>query len=301
VWLNVNRDAIDPETRRWTQAPNREGHFGKTVAVLKFESLAGAPIAAYVNYAMHPVNGCLSGVISGDFPGAVTRHIEQAYGGQMVALFWEGASGDQNPVYLRSSTNLMASRSAVSITGHVLVRERVEGPLRDGGVPSTPGDPKVRDALLRWIEAQGMLLGEEVIRVMTDTTGLDGRPNIRGAQKMISCAGRTRTGGAREGGPGQYASAEAGSLRLGALLIGNTALASLNAELYSPIARRLKDRSPLSNTVMVTLERSRGVRLHIRRRLVRALHVPGERLAARARMCRDAIANGLAGMINDLR
>ena len=26
VWLNVNRDAIDPETRRWTQAPNREAY-----------------------------------------------------------------------------------------------------------------------------------------------------------------------------------------------------------------------------------------------------------------------------------
>lgn len=78
-------------------------------AVLKFESLAGAPIAVYVNYAMHPVNGYLSGVISADFLGAATRHIEQAYGGQMVALFSQGASGDQNPLYLRSGTNLMAS------------------------------------------------------------------------------------------------------------------------------------------------------------------------------------------------
>ena len=204
MWLNVNRDAIDPDTRRWTQAPNREGHSDKTVAVLKFESLAGAPIAAYVNYAMHPVNGYLSGAISADFPGAATRHIEQAYGGQMVALFSQGASGDQNPLYLRAGTNLMASRTGVPITGNVLVREKVEGPLRDGAVPGTPGDPKVREALLRWIDAQGMLLGEEVIRVMTDATSLDSQPNIRAAQKTISCAGRTRTGGAREGGPGEY-------------------------------------------------------------------------------------------------
>ena len=170
--------------------------------MLKFESLAGTPIAAYVNYAMHPVNGYLSGVVSADFPGAATRHIEQAYGGQMVALFSQGASGDQNPLYLRPGTNLMASRTSVPITGNVMVREKVEGPLRDSTVPATPGDPKVRDRLLKWIEAQGMLLGEEAIRVMTETTSLESRPNIRGAQKTISCAGRTRTGGAREGGPG---------------------------------------------------------------------------------------------------
>ena len=53
--LNVNRDAIDAETRRWTQAPNREAYSDKTVAVLRFESLSGVPIAAYINYAMYRV------------------------------------------------------------------------------------------------------------------------------------------------------------------------------------------------------------------------------------------------------
>ncbi len=257
-WLNVNRDAIDPETRKWTQASNLEAHSDKTVAVLKFESLAGRPIAVYVNYAMHPVNAYLSGFVSADFPGATSRHIEQAYGGQMVALFSQGASGNQNPLYLRAGTNLMASRTGVPIPGDVLVRETVEAPLRDGAIPAKPGDPKVRDGLLRWIESQGMLLGEEVIRVMTNTTGLDSQPTIRGAQTMISCAGRTRTGGAREGGPGQYTDSDPVPMRLGALTIGNTALASINAEIYSPISQRLKRQSPLSNTVMVTLANGRA-------------------------------------------
>src|SRR5580693_4343073 len=56
-YLNVNRDAIDPETHLWTQAANLDGSSDKTVAVLKFESLTGEPIAAYIDYAMHPVNG----------------------------------------------------------------------------------------------------------------------------------------------------------------------------------------------------------------------------------------------------
>jgi hypothetical protein len=45
-WLNVNRDAVDPATRKWTQAPDLQGPSDKTVAVLKFESLSGRPIAA---------------------------------------------------------------------------------------------------------------------------------------------------------------------------------------------------------------------------------------------------------------
>ena len=42
-YLNVNRDAVDRETHRWTQAPNLNGPSDKTVAVLKFETLSGEP------------------------------------------------------------------------------------------------------------------------------------------------------------------------------------------------------------------------------------------------------------------
>jgi neutral ceramidase len=252
-WLNVNRDAIDPDTRRWTQAPNLEGPSDKTVAVLKFESLSGEPIAVYVNYAMHPVNGYLSGFTSADFPGAASRYIEQAFGEDMVAVWVQGASGDQNPLSLRASTNVMASRGGLPITGEVLVRESVEAPLRDGLVPARAADPKVRDVLERWIESQGHVLGEEVIRVMTNTTHLDAGPRIRAAQKMVTCPGRRRTDTGREGSPGTYVDGDPVNLRLGVLSIGSTALTSVNAEIYSRIAQRLKAESPLANTVMVTL------------------------------------------------
>ena len=54
AYLNVNRDAINPETHLWTQAPNLNSPSDKTVAVLMFETPAGKPIAAYIDYAMHP-------------------------------------------------------------------------------------------------------------------------------------------------------------------------------------------------------------------------------------------------------
>ena len=42
-------------------------------------------------------------------------------------------------------------------------------------------------------------------------------------------------------------------MRLGVLRIGNVALASVNAEIYTPIEQRFKERSPLADSMMVTL------------------------------------------------
>ncbi len=252
-YLNVNRDAIDPETRHWTQGPNLDGPSDKTVAVLKFESPSGEPIAVYWTYAMHPVNGFLAGFTSADFPGAACRYIEQAYGDRMVAVFAQGASGDQNPLYLRAATNALASRSGVKITGNVLTREKIEAPIRDGKVPAGPLDPKVRDDLERVMDSEGVLLGEEVIRVMTGINRMDAAPRISAAQTMITCPGRRRLDTAREGTPGTYEDGDPVDIRLGALRIGDMALATVDAEIYSTIGRQLQAQSPVANTVVVTL------------------------------------------------
>ena len=52
-YINVNRQIIDPKTGRWWEGPNYEGPSDKTVAVLKFETPDGEPIAVYYNYAVH--------------------------------------------------------------------------------------------------------------------------------------------------------------------------------------------------------------------------------------------------------
>jgi neutral ceramidase len=257
-YLNVNRDVIDPATRLWTQGPNLNGSSDKTVAVIKFETPGGQPIAAYIDYAMHPVNGYLAGFISADFAGATSRYVEQAYGDKMVAVFVQGASGDQNPLYLRAATNALASRSGVPITGNVLTREKVEAPLRDGKVTEHPLDPAVRDTLERVMDSEGVLLGEEVIRVMTNTTRLEADPVISAGQDMATCPGRNRLDKVREGTPGSYEDGDPVHIRLGVLRIGDVALASVDAELYNTIGRRLKEQSPMANTVMVTLANGRA-------------------------------------------
>jgi neutral ceramidase len=257
-YLNAARDSISDETHLWTQAPNPDAPSDKTVAVVKFTTPAGEPIAAYVNYAMHPVNGYLVGITSADFPGAACRYVEQAFDDKMVMVFSQGASGDQNPLLLRPSTNSLASKSGVKITGYELTRESVEGPLRDGKVPHGKLDPKVADNFERWIEAEGMLLGEVVIRAMTNTRRMSGDVAIWGTQKPLTCPGRQRTNTGREGSPGTYQDGDPVVFRLGVLGIGDIALTSVNAEIYTPISQRMKKQSPVANTVMVTLANGRA-------------------------------------------
>jgi Neutral/alkaline non-lysosomal ceramidase, N-terminal len=252
-YLNVNRDSIDSETHLWTQAPNLEGPSDKTVAVVEFISPNGEPMAVYMNYAMHPTTGFLTGLTSADFPGAASRYVEQAFNDKMIAVFVQGASGDQNPLYLRAGTNAMASRSGVPVSGYVMTREAIEAPIRDGKVKTGQLDPEVRDVLERVMDSEGVLLGEEVIRVMSNIKGLEASPNITAQQKTVTCPGRKRTDTGREGTPGTYVDGDPVDIRLGVLRVGQIALTSVDAELYSEIAQRLKRESLLANTVMVTL------------------------------------------------
>lgn len=252
-YLNVNRDAIDGDTHLWTQAPNLDGPSDKTVAVIEFLAPSGQPIAVYMDYAMHPVNGFLAGITSADFAGATSRYVEQAFDDKMVAVFVQGASGDQNPLYLRAGTNAMASQSGVPITGFVMTREPVEAPIRDQKVKTSLVDPKVEDVLERVMDSEGILLGEEVIRVMSNIKQLHATPTLVAAQKTVSCPGRKRIDSGREGAPGTYEDGDPVNIRLGVLRIANIEVASVDAEIYTPIAQRLKRESPMANTFMVTL------------------------------------------------
>ena len=257
-YLNANRDVVSDETHRWTQAPNLNAASDKTVAVVSFTTPAGDPVAAYVNYAMHAINGYLVGITSADFPGAASRYVEQAFDDKMVMVFTQGASGDQNPLYMRPGTNALASKSGVQITGYELVRENVEGPLREGQVPHGKLDPKVADRFERWIESEGQLLGEEVIRVMTNIRTRSGDVSIWGAQETISCLGRQRTSTGREGEPGIYKDSDPVNIRLGMVGIGDIALTTVNAEIYTMISQRMKQHSAMANTVLVTLANGRA-------------------------------------------
>jgi hypothetical protein len=267
-FLNVNRDAIDPKTRKWVQGMNMDGVVDRSVGVLTFVDQEGAPIAVWVNYAMHPINGYMLGFVSGDVPGAMSRYVEQAFGDTMVAAFSQGTSGDVNVLYLRQSNNAMASRLGKPVTGYLMDRETFEAPLREAnrnGDELRPVDPQSLDRLFRFIESQGQVLGEEVIRVMSQSQDWQSDPRIAGYAKTFDCPGRIRTNGntvdtSREGVAGEYEDAEDQTFRVSLLGIGNMSIFSINGEAFSAIGKRIKEEVPMNNTMIVTVanERMRG-------------------------------------------
>lgn len=267
AYLNVNRDAIDPDTRKWIQYSNLEGLSDKTVAVLTFEKPTGEPIAVYVNYAMHPINGYVLNIVSADFPGAMSRYVEKAFGDKIIVAFTQGASGDQNPLYLRPSNDAMASRLGNPITGFEIKREPNEGPLRsvqygvaEGAMPNAKEpDPKVIDDLFSFIQSEGEVLGEEVIRVMTRTDRWSSNVRIEGLEKDVSCPGRKRTNGnpfsatTREGVEGVYVDGPPRVFQIGVLGIGDTSVAWINGEIFTLIGQETKKEAPMNNTMFSTI------------------------------------------------
>lgn len=66
------------------------------LTVLKVTDGAGEPLAALTNFNAHPtVLGPDNFLISGDYPGALQRHLQDRIGNGAMVLFTNGAGGDQ--------------------------------------------------------------------------------------------------------------------------------------------------------------------------------------------------------------
>ena len=187
----------------------------------------------------------------------------------------------------------MASRIGNKITGYEINREESEGPLRMPNNNAKPIDPKVLDAMFRFIESEGQILGEEVIRVMTWTRKTASDVRIQGLQTTVTCPGRKRTNGdnmdpnTREGIAGTYVDTPPVGIQIGVLAIGAVGLVSINGEVYSLIGQKVKDSAPLKNTVIVTSANGRGPGLHSERRRLRPRDFPGAERDAEAGLRRN--------------
>jgi neutral ceramidase len=251
-YLNVNRNIIDPKTRRWWEGPNYDGPSDKTVAVIKFESINGEPIAVYYNYAMHAVTVGQLDKISGDAPGAASRYIEDSFDDRIVAVWSTGACGDQNPIYFQQTYDLREIR----IKDYAKRGEDISNAMPPGGQGLNKQDPtviKLMNQQKQMILSMGQFLGEEVMHVMRGMERMSTSGRIFGSQKMVSFPGRDRTNAGRAGYEGTYKDGNPVELRLGLLLIDDIALGTVNAEVFNLIAQRLKRESPLARTMMVTL------------------------------------------------
>ena len=218
--INTNRDVFTPQG--WQVGVNLDGPSDKTVWAVKLESLSGEPIAVLMNYAVHAVVlGPDNRLVTGDLPGAAERFVERYYQDGVVALWTMGAAGDQNPKYSGWNTS-----------------------LRQGAEENGAG------YLLA--DAQGAIIGAEVIRVVSQMDALASEVRLEAEQKVIACPARVplRNGTRVE-------RVQAVDLRLGLLLINQIAITAVSGEVVTNIYQHLRAVSPLTNTLMITIANDR--------------------------------------------
>jgi neutral ceramidase len=299
--INVNRQITDPKTGKWWEGPNREGPSDKTVAVLKFESLSGEPLAVYYNYAVHGVIAGQLDEISGDIPGASSRYVEDAFGGDVVAVWSTGASGDQNPIYFQQTYDLREIR----IKDYAKRGQDISNAMPPGGQGLDRANPAVvrlMNQQRQMVTSMGQFLGEEVLYVMRNIERTETDVRLSGSQTTISCPGRERTNDGRAGSEGTYKPAGPVEIRLGLLRVGDAMIGAVNAEVFNPIAQRLKRESPFKATMMSTLTNGAA----------RSGYIPDdasyakytfEVLSSRLQpgCAESSIVNGLLGLIDNAR
>ncbi len=104
TYIGHNRLRLEPDgtvtwfERNLTKVPTAP--VDPTVAVLRIDTADGQPLAILVNYSCHPVVfGSDNLQYSADFPGVMTKTVEQAFDGRPLSIFLQGAPGDINPYF----------------------------------------------------------------------------------------------------------------------------------------------------------------------------------------------------------
>jgi hypothetical protein len=251
-YINVQRDIIDPKTRRWWEGPNYDGVSDKRVAEIRFAALSGETIAICYNYAVFNVVTGTLGLVSGDITGATSRYIEDALDGKAVALLLAGAHGDQNPVYFQQTFDLREIRIQDYAKRGEDIRNAMPPPGGTGLDRRNPVVAKLMNQQKQMIQSMGQMLGEEVLHAMRSASREEAMVQLYSNQNTVTCPGRERVGEGRGGVAGSYKDADPVEIRLGLLMIGDVAIGSVNAGVYSEIGQRFKRESPYAKTMLTT-------------------------------------------------
>jgi neutral ceramidase len=264
--LNINRDLFSKF--EWREEPNPNGPSDKTLVVVGFIGADNVPIGVYMNYAMHPVNFFMSGVLSADFPGEAARYIEELFDNRTVAIFSQGASGDQDPKMFLSPSTLFVARRFLSEPGQFVETVGPQpSPWGGAGGGRKPVPPENMAAYKKFIANTsnyvvmlGTQIGVSAVQVMREMQPTD-TARIWAAQETIACPGRDRVevpNQPRENVVSQYKDGPDVNIKVGVLRIGDINIVTVNGEVYSRISMRLKAESPANNTIMVSVANGRA-------------------------------------------
>ena len=266
--LNINRDFFNSKYE-WREEPNPDGTSDKTLAVVAFIGADDVPIGVFLNYAMHPVNFFQGGVLSADFPGDAGRYIEELFDNKTVAVFTQGASGDQDPKLFLSPSTLFVARRFLSQPGKFV---ETVGPQPSpwggagGGRKAIPSEnlaayKKAVANTSEYVRMLGTQIGVSAVQVMREGMQTTDAARIWAVQDTITCPGRDRVdkpGQPRENVVSEYKDGADVKIKVGLLRIGDVNFATVDGEVYNRIALRLKAEAPANKTIMVTLANGRA-------------------------------------------
>ena len=221
VDINVNRDQYIPG-KGWGLGYDPEGPSEKTVWVLKFAALNGKPIANLFDYAVH--SNVTFGIkeITGDLAGAAERYVERNGGDGDIGMFLMGPAGDQAPrVFHAGQRSDVAHDRALAYEAN---------------------------------DAQGLMLGAEVLRVTDQIESLTTDVRIKTATREATCPTKQ--------GVGQMATMTAVhsptvTLRLGLIMLNQVAITGVSGEVVTNIYRHLRKETPLADTILATIVNDR--------------------------------------------
>jgi hypothetical protein len=220
--VNTNRDVFT--TEGWRLGSNPDGPSDKTVWVVKFEAVSGEPVAILMNYAVHSVVlGPDNTLITGDLAGAAERYVEEYYDDKVVALWTIGAAGDQSPKYLSHG-------------------EKYSG-------KDTARDYRLMDTF-------GQILGEQVLQVASRIERMTSEVCIEAEERVVPCPARIPPRDSKRPGM-EVQQVDSLNIRLGLLLLNHIALTWVSGEVATNIYWHLRQESPFSNTIMITMANDR--------------------------------------------
>lgn len=236
-FINVNRnqlfeyEAEDGQIYHYlSQAPNFTGDVDHTVALIRFETLDGKPIAFFINYPLHNCVTFLNrffGETAGycsDVGGNVSRLMEEKFEGT-VTIWSSGAAGDVNPLFLNG----------------VFYPNPKDGRCNMAAF----GESSTLKLLLDQFAGWHM---DTVLRINRRLTCEETNADLSGVIEWSVTPGRKVVQAPMQ--PPKILGEEDYRVRLHLLKIGNVALFGIGGELYNSFGKMLKAEAPMKTIVI---------------------------------------------------
>ena len=206
-----------------------QGGSDKSLDVVRFVGVDGAPIAQLVDYGvpgtvlLHNVTRDGGAEVSGDILGTAAQLIEKQPGNSAITLFASGSDGDQSPIFN--------------------ARPPVVGKL-----------PAVKPGSEAWmmLDVLGSTLANSVLDVVNKMPPGTANVKLSAAAKTVSCPTEKKTID-RTTGTVTLADGPPAQIPLSVIRIGDIAVGGVGANLGSVIGQHFKAASPLSQTTLVTV------------------------------------------------